>query len=441
MSELVKVQPSPDANDLRQVEPRIPGAEVSVRLATQDDFANIDALQKSESDGLGFQFEAAIRKRIEQGDVIVAEATERSGNRNQASVKPSDAEPDPRSPIPGPSPAFAGYCLGVDRYQKRSELGIIYQIGVAREYRRSLVAATLLQAQFDKSAYGTKLYCCWCKQSLAANRFWEAMGFVPLAFRAAGRSTIEKVKRKTGSTAGATQIFWQKRIRRGDTSTPWWYPYETSGGAMMEGRIVLPLPPEMQWHQAAPVVLPGAERRAEEQRLLEAKVSEVEKRERKLNRQGAKSAKKGKIAAGSMPGGVVAPRAVGGGGFGAGSGFGEPEAVVSEDKGLLTPDAAELARIEAEKAVAKKALKDAQRKNDPELVAYARELRDRWQEHVTGDGAYVGMIENKARGRYVIGRLLPGVRGQGDKVEEPAILTPSPAEEDLDGGVKRLNAA
>ncbi|MEM6457917.1 MAG: hypothetical protein AAF710_00835 [Planctomycetota bacterium] len=292
----------------------------------------------------------------------------------------------------------------MDRYQKRSELGIIYQIGVLPKFRRSLVAATLLQAQLDKSAYGTKLYCCWCKQSLAANRFWEAMGFVPLAFRAAGRSTIEKVKRKSGGTAGATHIFWQKRIRHGDTSTPWWYPYETSGGAIMEGRIVLPLPPEMEWHQAAPVVLPGAERRADEQRLLEGKLSDVEKRERAAKKQTIKRRAVG--GPGSLSNGVTAPRAVGGGGFGAGSGFGQPPAEPAGAGDVLPPDAAELARIEAEKAAAKKALREAQRRNDPELVAYARELRDRWQEHVGSNGAGAGLIEDKQRGRYAVGRLL-----------------------------------
>lgn len=391
MSELIKYQPPetppegpPETSGLRPVEPRL---DVRVRLATQDDFDAIDALQKAEKDGLGFQFESAIRKRIEQGNLIVAEVDR----------------------------VFAGYCLGVDRYQKRSELGIIYQMGVVPKYRRSLVAARLLQAQFDKSAYGTRLYCCWCKQSLEANRFWEAMGFVPLAFRAAGRNTIEKFKKK-GNVAGAVHIFWQKRIRIGDTGdpanggTPWWYPYETQGGAMMEGRVVLPLPPEVQWHEATPVVLPGAERRANETRMLEDTLSDVEKRERdakkgkSLNRQVTKNAKEGRgIGVESKP---SAPRAVGMGGFGAGSGFGESAkatAAVPDNQALLTKDDAELARLEAEKAAAKQALKAAQRKNDPELVAYARELRDRWQEHVTMNPL---LLEDKQRGQYAVGRLL-----------------------------------
>ena len=431
MSELVRYEGGgvEASGGLRAVDPAARGLAVAVRPATQDDFANIDALQKAESDGLGFQFEQAIRRRIEQGNVLVAEAARGSGNRGQGSGKASDVEPDPRSPIPDPSPVFAGYCLGVDRYQKRSELGIIYQLGVVAEFRRSLVAATLLQAQFDKSAYGTKLYCCWCKQSLAANRFWEAMGFVPLAFRAAGRSTIEKLKKKRGNTSGVSggvHIFWQKRIRVGDTRTPWWYPYETTGGAMMEGRIVLPLPPEMGWQDAAPVVLPGAERREQEQRLLEAKVSEAAKRERAAKKANAKTPRR-QDAKKNEQRGVVAPRVVGAGGFGVDCGFGQPaaspEVSVPADRAMLTKDEAELARVEAEKAAAKRALREAQRRNDPELVAYARELRDRWQEHVGPGGKLAGMIEAKAAGRYEVGRLLAGPERNRVTTSGPAQAT------------------
>lgn len=407
MSELVRYQPDAETqNDpqaLRPVEPKLPGVEV--RLATQADFAWIDVIQKSESDGLGFQFEQALRKRIEQGNILAAEV-----------VDPQTGQAEP-----------AGYCLGVDRYQKRGDLGIIYQIGVVQKFRRRLVAATLLQAQFDKSAYGTRLYCCWCKQSLAANRFWEAMGFVPLAFRAGGRPR----KSKASQERAKVHIFWQKRVRVGDTGdpaeggTPWWYPYETQGGAMMEGRVVLPLPPEVQWHEATPVVLPGAERRAAETGLLEDLLGEVEKRERAAKKglkgghaktQGGRDAKGNPIhAPGLIPGaGAGTSRAVAVGGFGVGSGFGEPPApagskggdVSADDRALLTQDEAEVARLEAEKAAAKKALKAAQRKNDPELVAYARELRDRWQEHVAPGSELAKKIESKQRGRYAVGRLL-----------------------------------
>jgi hypothetical protein len=82
------------------------------------------------------------------------------------------------------SPTPVGYLIGNDQYFKRDDVGIIYQINIAEGKRRSLVGAALLKAQFERSAYGCKLYCCWCAQDIEANRFWESMGFVPLAFRA-----------------------------------------------------------------------------------------------------------------------------------------------------------------------------------------------------------------------------------------------------------------
>ena len=47
------------------------------------------------------------------------------------------------------------------------------------------------------------------RQDIAANRFWEAMGFVPLAFRG-GRT------REGRGGKPRVHIFWQKRIRAGD---------------------------------------------------------------------------------------------------------------------------------------------------------------------------------------------------------------------------------
>ena len=107
-----------------------------------------------------------------------------------------------------------------------------------------MIGATLLKAVFDRAAYGCKLFCCWCAQDIAANRFWQAMGFVPLAFR-------------TGSEKkGRVHIFWQKRIRAGDRETPWWFPSQTGGGSIREDRLVLPIPPGSHWSDAKPLVLP-----------------------------------------------------------------------------------------------------------------------------------------------------------------------------------------
>ena len=97
--------------------------------------------------------------------------------------------------------------------------------------QRGLIGATLLKAMFDRAAYGCRLFCCWCAQDIEANHFWESLGFVPLAFRAGSRQKDR------------VHIFWQKRIRAGDTTTPWWFPAQTTGGSIREDRLVLPIPP------------------------------------------------------------------------------------------------------------------------------------------------------------------------------------------------------
>ncbi|MEM6393882.1 MAG: GNAT family N-acetyltransferase [Planctomycetota bacterium] len=364
---------------LLPVRPETRGLDVTVRRAVpacDQDFKFVDRLQKAESDKVGFMWEKALRKRIDDGDLFIAEVAE-DGKLFRG-----------------------GYCLGVDRYMKQDHVGIIYQMAVLPEYRRSLVAASLLQARFDHSAYGTKLYCCWCKQSLEANRFWQAMGFVPLAFRASGRSNHNG--RKKSKNGDSVHIFWQKRIRQGDAETPYWYPYETSGGSMMEGRVVLPLPPEVDWDQATPIVLPGAEQRAAETRQLEHKVAEIDA-ELKAAKKRQNRRDTGTAQVPNQPP-AHAPRAVATPSFGV-SLTDEPETAKPNTPEPRAVEPAETKRLRDQQAAAKAELKAAQRKNDPELVAYARELRDRWQEHVT---ASPQMLEHKYMPRYQISRLLGG---------------------------------
>ena len=49
-------------------------------------------------------------------------------------------------------------------------------------------------------------------------------------------------------------IFWQRRIREGDVTTPWWFPSKTDQGAMREDRLVLPIPPGLHWRDEMPVL-------------------------------------------------------------------------------------------------------------------------------------------------------------------------------------------
>src|SRR4051794_26351516 len=172
---------------------------LSVRPATMEDLPFLDSLQKMHSKALGFFPRAQMEGYIRNQWVLIAEQN--------------------GTPV--------GYVASRDRYLKRDELGVVYQLCVSPNVQRKLVGAALVQAVFERSAYGTKLYCCWCAQDIEANHFWESMGFVPLAFR-------------TGSARKSrVHIFWQRRIRQGDTTTPYWFPSQTGGGSIREDRLVL----------------------------------------------------------------------------------------------------------------------------------------------------------------------------------------------------------
>jgi GNAT superfamily N-acetyltransferase len=157
----------------------VPRAPIDVRVATMDDLPFLDSLQKQHSKALGFFPRAQMEGYIANQWILIAE--------DAATKQP------------------VGYCASRDRYLKRDELGVIYQLCVAPGDQRKLVGASLIKAVFERSAYGCRLYCCWCAQDLEANYFWESLGFVPIAFR--GGSGKKK----------RIHIFWQRRI---DTELP-----------------------------------------------------------------------------------------------------------------------------------------------------------------------------------------------------------------------------
>jgi hypothetical protein len=252
--------------------------------------------------------------------------------------------------------------IGNDRYFKRDDVGIIYQMNVLPGKQRGLIGATLVKAMFERAAYGCKLFCCWCAQDIAANHFWEAMGFVPLAFRTGSRGR------------GRVHIFWQRRVRQGDTTTPWWFPSETGGGSIREDRIVLPIPPGTKWSDEMPRVLPALSstlRLRPEGSLVEG--SEEELAVEEPNRLSAARTRREKI---------VPPRT---------SSYG----ISGSKLHFVAPEHATRSRGPREK---RKALK-----NDPRLVAAARELRDRWLEEVDS-----GQYLPQAAGKYDVGRRIEG---------------------------------
>jgi GNAT superfamily N-acetyltransferase len=189
-----------------------PGVALAFRRGNLDDLPFIDALQKKYGKELGFFPRAQMEGYLNNGWVLVA----------------CDASTGER----------VAYCASRDKYQKRDELGIVYQLCVSPDVQRRFVGAALLKEVFERSAYGCRLYCCWCAQDLCANHFWESMGFVPLAIRTGSRKKDR------------SHIFWQKRIRAGDTRTPWWFPSLTNGGSIGEDRLVMPIPPGVGWKDA-----------------------------------------------------------------------------------------------------------------------------------------------------------------------------------------------
>jgi hypothetical protein len=472
--------------------PREAGVRVREAVPGDDaDLAFIDRLQKMHSKMVGWMPTGQLEGHIAKGHVLIAEraesnrgctqmdtesmgedVTRRRGDAEKrgdmgidAIVQPSGADGqvdaagglglEPQTPSAPPrlcerssfsSSAVVervGYCIGVDRYFKREDVGIIYQMNVLPGVQRGLIGATLLQSMFDRWPRGVRLCCCWCAQDLTANYFWEAMGFVPLAFRAGS-------ERKS-----RIHIFWQKQIRlessrgwtqppgmvtddsvteeecsrrrrdaeegRGFVSRPiqpfapsrlcesaspagsvrpvvdgsefrgndfrgrgddfrgrdfrgWWFPSQTGSGSLREDRLVLPIPPGTRWQDAKPIVLPGAPACA----TATGSVGESNRGWTQMNTDGDVVAggqrlrRKKKAEAATEPSREELARramSIRSGGLR----FGPPPEV---------PAASEASPAEGKAAKAKKKPARTPRKNDPRLVALARELRDRWVEAV-----------------------------------------------------------
>jgi hypothetical protein len=288
----------------------IPKIDVSVRVATLADVPFMDALQKRHGKALGHFPTKQFEGYIQMGAVLVAES---GGQR-------------------------VGYIIHKDRYLKRDELGVIFQLCVTQGEQRKLVGATLVGEAFRRSAYGCRLYCLWCAQDLDANYFWESLGFVPIAFRAGS----DRKKR--------VHIFWQKRIVEGDVETKWWYPFQTAGGALRADRVVFPIPEGTHWRDVTAV------------ELTEAKQIQDSPR-RHGDTEAAKTAKRASV----------------------------PQCLRGEKKPPLRPMGGFRfqSEIEAERPVRaprESKAKAIPAKIDPKYLKAARELRDRWMEHVNAGG-------------------------------------------------------
>ena len=271
----------------------IPQVDVSVREATTDDVPFIDQLQREHQKQVGFLARSWIENKINAGQVLVAE--EVSGPLSVVRCEGANPTDNGRRT----TDTRLGYIISQDKYLKREELGLVVQLCVVKGVQRKLIGATLLKAAFERAAYGCRLFCLWCAQDIEANRLWEAMGFVPLAYRAGSERKAR------------VHIFWQKRIRQGDDVTPWWFPSSTGGGAMREDRIVLPIPPGKHWADEMPVMLPPDVARASRPRL-EGRTAGGTPAPRGGNAQAAQCRRRLR-AARSRPAAAVRPRVAGSG--------------------------------------------------------------------------------------------------------------------------------
>lgn len=359
----------------------LPRVDVRVRLATREDIPFMDALQKKNSRAVGYFPTKQFEGYVDAGGVLIAEGvrTEDPGLRTESDdsllTLPSPALSTQSSAL---SPPRLGYLISRDRYLKRDELGVVYQLNVVPEARRSLVGATLIKTAFERAAYGCRLFCCWCAQDLEANLFWESLGFVPIAFRA-------------GSTGKRrVHIFWQKRIVEGDTTTPWWYPFQTNAGAIRQDRIVFPIPPGVSWRDVRAVEV------AKGKRHVGTKA---------LRHEGAKG-----DAAPIVPSVPSCPRALV-------PTPRKPSAPSPGRVGILvggrlkyvTKPGYVAPEVEPAKAERKKRVAEPAAKIDPKYLKAARELRDRWMERVN-DAGMIGC------GKYEVSRTLCGAGSQ------PALL-------------------
>jgi hypothetical protein len=336
-----------------------------------EDLPALDALQKKYNKALGFFPRAQMEGYIKNGWVLVAEEGQENQGREIRGEGRENADsslapcPSPLAPLlglaPCPSPLapLLGYIASRDRYLKRDELGVIYQLCVAPGSQRGLIGASLVREVFARSAYGCRLYCCWCAKDLEANHFWEAMGFVPIAFRA-GSAKKSRV-----------HIFWQKRIVEGDEQTKWWYPSQTNQGAIREDRLVFPIPPGVSWRDVEAMAVPGGENPKLEDPTSNRCSKQI--RNPKLKKAKVEPRRAGTPMGGFRFHGDPTPPV-------------EPGAIVKASSGK----APRAPRAKAPKV-----------KIDPRLLTAARELRDRWMERVNDDPSLIG-----SSGKYDVTRAL-----------------------------------
>src|SRR4051794_13102205 len=112
----------------------IPRTPVSIRVATMSDLPFIDALQKKNGKCVGFLHEAALKGKIEDGHVLIAESDEATERRVAPRRGHEGKCEEAAKQFPPSSPASLrayvasslplGYVISTDRYMKHENVGI-----------------------------------------------------------------------------------------------------------------------------------------------------------------------------------------------------------------------------------------------------------------------------------------------------------------------------
>jgi hypothetical protein len=153
-------------------------------------------------------------------------------------------------------------------------------------------------------------------------------------------------------------IFWQRRVRADGRTTPYWFPAKTKAGALREDRLVVPIPLESHWRDVKPILLPNAPVAAPVQKALVARGREGEAVVSVARKMAIVRSQSRHL--GGLPPGKAAVITAGG--------------IRYVERGDYVP--------EPEPVKLKRAPRAPSVKNDPKYVAAARELRDRFLEHV-----------------------------------------------------------
>src|SRR5687768_15707511 len=116
----------------------IPHFEIAIRPATLADLPFMDRLQKKYNKALGYFPTKQFEEYVETGGVLIAEEVTRTEDLGLSNGKTASSL-SPQSSVPVTQSSPLGYIISRDRYLKRDELGVIYQLCVEAGAQRKLV--------------------------------------------------------------------------------------------------------------------------------------------------------------------------------------------------------------------------------------------------------------------------------------------------------------